>query len=279
MTIERAVDSILNQSYQNFEMIIVDDGSSDSSLEVLKKYSHDERIKILKLSNNSGVNIARNTGLKNVSEDSEWITFLDSDDEFTSDALSNMKFTISSNPAINYFRFPVKYLDGKSVSNISLFNTVADYEKYISHMDKCGEWVVTFHKKVLKDGFLYDERVKAFESLSWLALSKNERIFYGDFFVRLYYLDVEGITRPTKKTIEFYRNLANGLSLILEDHGEAILKYNRNFYATYLYELANLDAILGNKKEGVKKLLKAMRLSFFNIGVLRFFKNSISKRF
>lgn len=260
-------------------MIIIDDGSTDSTIELLKKYSNDPRVKIIMLSNNSGVNIARNTGMRNVSSDSDLITFLDSDDEFTPDALLNMKLAIQSNSSINYFRFPVQYYNGESVSDISLFNTVADYRTYISHMDKCGEWVVAFRKKVLEKGFLYDERVKAFESLSWLALSKKENVFYADFVVRLYHLDVEGISRPSKKTLQFYKNLRDGFALILKEHGESILKYNREFYISYLYELANLYAIVGYRKVGFNKLLYAVKYDTFNIGILRFFKNCISKRF
>ena len=278
-TIERAIESILNQSYQNFEILIIDDASTDQTIDVLKKYSNNSRIRIFNLSNNGGVNIARNTGLRNVSNDSDFITFLDSDDEFTIDALLNMKRTIESNLSINYFRFPVKYIDGTSVSDTSLFNTIADYKQYISHIHTCGEWVVTFNKKVLLDGFLYDERVKAFESLSWLNLVMKENVYYDDFVVRVYHLDVEGISRPSKKGIQYYENLKNGFSLILENHGEALIKYNREFFVSYLYELANICAILGDRKGGVNKLSRAMKYDFFNIGILRFFKNSIIKRF
>lgn len=277
-TLERAIRSILNQSYQNFEMIIVDDGSTDSTIDILKKYSNDSRIKVFILPINGGVNVARNTGLKNVSDDSNWITFLDSDDEFVFDALLNMKFAIEANKTINYFRFPVKYTDGTFVSDINLFNTVDDYKGYVSHIDTCGEWVVTFSKKVLKNGFLYDERVKAFESLSWLKLVMTEDIFYSDFVVRLYYVDTVSISRPSKKTLQYYENLITGFSLILNEHEEFLKKYNPKFFISYVFELANVYAIVGDKKTGFKKLIYAMKYDFFNFGVFRFLKNSIVKR-
>jgi glycosyltransferase involved in cell wall biosynthesis len=278
-TIERAVESILSQTFQNFEMLIVDDGSTDSTLDVLKKYSNDSRIKVIESINNGGVNVARNIGLKNVSNDVDWITFLDSDDEFTLDALQNIKLTIESNPSINYFRFPVKYANGTYVSDTSLFNTSANYEKYVSHMDTCGEWVVVFNRKILQDGFLYDERVRAFESLSWLALVMKENVFYGDFVVRLYHLDVESISRPSNKSIEYYKNLVSGFSLILVEHGEALTKWNQKFYVLYLYELANLNIIVGNSRVGFELLMQVMKYDFLNVGLLRFFKNVLIKRF
>ena len=75
--IERAIKSILNQSYQNFEMIIVDDGSTDNTDEIVSKYLYDTRIRYVKATQNGGVNKARNIGIRNIAQDSDWITFLD----------------------------------------------------------------------------------------------------------------------------------------------------------------------------------------------------------
>ena len=61
--ISRAIDSVLAQSFKEWELIIVDDGSSDNTEEIVKKYN-DKRIKYIKLSKNSGVNVARNRGYK-----------------------------------------------------------------------------------------------------------------------------------------------------------------------------------------------------------------------
>lgn len=76
-TIQIAVDSILNQTYSNIELIIVDDGSKDKTIEKLQKIN-DERIKIFKLDKNMGANYARNFGIKKAT--GKYITFQDSDD-------------------------------------------------------------------------------------------------------------------------------------------------------------------------------------------------------
>ena len=88
--VSRAVDSILAQTYTDFELIIVDDGSSDQSVSLVESYLHDERVTLLVLSKNKGVNAARNFGLNNISKDSKFVTFLDSDDTFLSNALEKM---------------------------------------------------------------------------------------------------------------------------------------------------------------------------------------------
>lgn len=73
--IENCVDSLLNQTVNNIEIIVVDDASTDSTVDILKKYS---TIKTIKLSKNSGTYYARNVGISYAS--GEFITFQDSDD-------------------------------------------------------------------------------------------------------------------------------------------------------------------------------------------------------
>lgn len=80
-TIERAIDSVLNQTYNNFELLVVDDGSTDETEDIISNYPD---IKYLK-QENSGVASARNLGIKNSTGD--YIAFLDSDDEWIPDKL------------------------------------------------------------------------------------------------------------------------------------------------------------------------------------------------
>ena len=76
--IARCLESVINQSFNNIEIIIVNDGSTDESLEICKKYGEvDERIIILN-KRNSGVSVARNEGM-NVAT-GEYVMFVDADD-------------------------------------------------------------------------------------------------------------------------------------------------------------------------------------------------------
>lgn len=77
-TLNRCIDSILSQTFSDFELIIVDDGSSDSSGEICDNYAKiDNRVKVFH-KQNGGVSSARNLGLENVK--GKWVTFCDSDD-------------------------------------------------------------------------------------------------------------------------------------------------------------------------------------------------------
>lgn len=78
--LEECLESILNQTYQNFEVICVNDASPDNSLKILEKYAQkDNRFKIVSHKKNKGLSAARNTGLKNAK--SEYIVCIDSDDK------------------------------------------------------------------------------------------------------------------------------------------------------------------------------------------------------
>jgi glycosyltransferase involved in cell wall biosynthesis len=78
MYIKRAVNSVLSQKIQKFELIIVDDGSTDKSVEIIKNIT-DKRIRVIQ-QQNSGVSAARNKGIKEANAD--LIAFLDADDEW-----------------------------------------------------------------------------------------------------------------------------------------------------------------------------------------------------
>ena len=90
--IARCIESVINQSYGDFELIIIDDGSQDSSSLIANSYAQDDkRIKIIK-STNKGPSIARNIGIKN--SIGEFIFFLDSDDYLENDALKSLVIRI-----------------------------------------------------------------------------------------------------------------------------------------------------------------------------------------
>lgn len=86
--IKRCVDSILKQTYSNIEVILVDDGSKDSSGKICDEYAVlDERIKVVH-KDNGGLGFARNSGLDVAS--GEYVTFVDGDDSITADHIENM---------------------------------------------------------------------------------------------------------------------------------------------------------------------------------------------
>lgn len=84
--IAESIQSVLSQSYIDWELIVVDDCSTDNTDEVVKPYLSDERIIYLKNEMNSGAAVSRNRALREAK--GKWIAFLDSDDLWTPDKLS-----------------------------------------------------------------------------------------------------------------------------------------------------------------------------------------------
>ena len=85
--ISNAVNSVKNQSCKKWELIIIDDGSTDKTSQILHSYKEDSRIKSF-YQPNQGVSIARNYGVKNATGD--YIIFLDSDDVFYPDLIQTL---------------------------------------------------------------------------------------------------------------------------------------------------------------------------------------------
>ena len=74
----RAIESVLNQTYSNYELIIVDDGSTDGTWDIIQSYAKNEKKMVIKKQKNSGVSKARNAGIEIAKGD--FLVFLDSDD-------------------------------------------------------------------------------------------------------------------------------------------------------------------------------------------------------
>lgn len=94
--IDRCLKSVMAQSYQNYEVILVDDGSTDDSIIVAKKYQKEycEKIKLIE-QNNKGQGGARNTGIKNAQ--GEYLVFVDSDDWIDKDLLLRVHNIVQNN--------------------------------------------------------------------------------------------------------------------------------------------------------------------------------------
>jgi teichuronic acid biosynthesis glycosyltransferase TuaG len=116
--IPEAIESVLAQTYQNWEMIIVDDCSTDSSVEIINSYVQtDRRIKIVKLNSNVGAATARNAALE--LSQGRYIAFLDSDDVWYRDKLKKqINFMLGRNAPISFTSYELINEIGASKNHI-----------------------------------------------------------------------------------------------------------------------------------------------------------------
>lgn len=103
-TIQRTLNSVLNQTYTFFEVLMINDASSDNSKEIAFSYTKDQRFKLISLEKNAGVANARNIGIE--SSNGEYLCFLDSDDWWESEKLNlQVKKTLDNDLSLSYMSY------------------------------------------------------------------------------------------------------------------------------------------------------------------------------
>lgn len=108
--IKKALQSVINQTFENWEAIVIDNYSTDDTEKILNEYK-DTRIKYIKIKNNGIIGKSRNLGIENAK--GEWIAFLDSDDWWTLNKLETCFNNIDKKVDLIYHNLEVKYNKSK----------------------------------------------------------------------------------------------------------------------------------------------------------------------
>lgn len=201
--LRQAIDSVLSESYHDYELIAINDGSSDKSLEILETYSNDKLRVISQI--NGGVSKARNKGLSVAS--GEYIMFLDADDLLISGSLSRLADCLDGSSLL-FGCSMYKLHDDKPVlyQNYAKLNPnlpLAELRDYlISAKDSIGVWACWRHlyKKSFLDKYqiVFDEAIGYSEDMDFIlkCLDNIETIkLYTQPFIyyRIYSTSVSGI--------------------------------------------------------------------------------------
>ncbi len=146
--IARAINSVLNQTYQNFEIIIIDDGSTDNSISVIKQFK-DKRIKLF-VQKNLGVNNVRNKGIEKAV--GNYIAFLDADDEFLPNYLKIMYNLIKKYSNNKFFGCAFKRIYQDNTSALIKFGKQKNFiiKDFISEVARNEKFFVHISSIVVK---------------------------------------------------------------------------------------------------------------------------------
>ena len=168
--IAETIQSVLNQSYDNWEMIIVDNASTDKSASIVKKYMNiNNKIKYIKLDLNSGGPAKpRNIGLENAK--GEYVAFLDADDVWLSEKLES-QFSFINKNKINFTSTYCSLIDGNS-KDIKLSKKSYLYYKFISKKDI---------KDVIKNSFIITSSVLVSKAILLKFSEEKNFIAVEDF--------------------------------------------------------------------------------------------------
>lgn len=263
--IARAIQSVLDQTYQDLEIIIVDDGSTDSTEEIVKSFKNDNIIYI-QHNINKGPSAARNTGIK--ASKGEYIAFQDSDDEWLPEKLEKQIDVFCNSP----LEVGVVY-----TSIIRIENDKKIYIPRDCFTLKEGK----IHDELLKENFVgtpavlikkecfektkyFDENLPALEDWElWIEISK--------------YYDFRYINKPliysyyTPNSINTNQdNTLKALKIILANHLEDFNHNKKVLSKHYLFIGVNLCSS-GDFKNGRNYIIKAMKAHFLNNKAMLFF--------
>ncbi len=266
--IRRAIASVLSQSYRAFELVVVDDGSTDGTREVMDTLD-DPRIQYIRHSRNRGAAAARNTGIG--AGEGEYVAFQDSDDEWLPHKLQRqMDVLTRSSPQIGvvYSSFWKVRGSGKRVYPprsrrwASLIpSEVRRLEGDIRTALLRGNPVTTQAALVRRACFdrvgTFDERLPCLQDWElWLRVSQHYHFAFVDDPLLIVYPTADSISGDPERLAEAFR-------LILDTHYEGI-DNGHLLLAHYLHTMGDLSYRDGDLKEGRHSLFQAARLSGFN---------------
>ena len=262
--LSKCIESIINQTYTNLEIILINDGSPDDSLKICKKYQKmDKRISIID-KKNGGVSSARNAGID--ASSGEYLIFVDSDDWLELDAVEYMVSLVKENNCdFGISKNCYKFEDECQVEedNITILNASETTALLLSTRVEIGCWNKIYKKSLLvKNKLKFDENQFFGEGLFFITnvSQKTKKTAVGE--KKVYHYRQDNIVSATKKYK--YKNYVNGeksLDLIYEHlikRDQIVLNQLYIHYCLF-YCNAIYSTIINNQQKNYKKDIKYWR--------------------
>lgn len=176
-TIGEAIDSVLSQTFSDFELIVINDCSKDSTSIILSDYANnDKRVKVFTNEVNSGVSKTRNFGIEKA--EGKWIAFLDSDDVWREDKLEKQVALMRDNNAVISYTASA-FIDeyGNRYSYIMPAEKTTDYKTLLrKNLISCSSAMV--RADVMKKYTMPNDNMHE-DYYVWLNILKSEKYAYG----------------------------------------------------------------------------------------------------
>jgi glycosyltransferase involved in cell wall biosynthesis len=258
--LERAVRSVLAQTYRNIELIVVDDASTDSTKKMVGAM-HDERLRYIRHKSNLGAAASRNTGIKAARGD--YIAFQDSDDEWMAEKIEKqMGMFLDSPPetGVVYCGF-FRQREGKKTRIPSKKFTQREgeiFQPLLLGYYLVGTPSVIIKKEVLEKVGLFNEDYPALEEWDlWLRIAKEYRFQFINEELLVSYQTPESLSvnRPL---------FLNGYLQLLKDHREELNNHPKALSNLYI-EIANQFCHTGKSREGRRYFYYAFKKNIWDI--------------
>ena len=259
--IARAVESCLRQEDASYEIIVVDDGSTDGSAEAVARLT-DARIRLFRQPFNQGQCPARNRGAREAR--GQWIVFLDSDDELADGALGTLRRRIGESPApVRKILSMCRWSTGEVSPDPPLTGEIWDYHGYVS-------WLESVHGRpseclpcVRRDAFLalpYPEGHSA-EEVHDLDFARQHAVRGCGDVVRLFHRDAHNNfgVMPARRLLQIAPYYAANAEDILTRHGEVLATLAPRRLDDVLASATLNQFLSGRRSRGLRHGLRLLR--------------------
>jgi len=271
----RALDSILTQTYSNFEIIIVSDGSTDNTDEIVASFD-DPRITYLKHDKAKGASAARNTGLKIVR--GEYICFLDDDDEWVPDKLKQQLAIIEGTEdklglvygGIEYYR------DGKLIKTRLPENKGYIFDKMLDRQALGACPTIMLKRAVLDKVGLFDESLpRGNDGDYWRRITKHFEVdFVPEVVARIHLGHDDRISLNTPEKL--LNHINSGKTRLRKFHED--FKKNRPAEAKVYFDILRAYKALGKPLTVFWFALRIIWALNFKISAWRSFFSKIRRK-
>ena len=174
--IKETIESVLNQTYKDIELILVDDCSTDGSVEIIKSYK-DSRIRLISQETNKGAWAARNRGIDEAK--GRYIAYIDSDDLWDLEKLSReLAFMEENNAAFTFTGYEFANEEGVGTGAIVKVPFKINFKRALYNTNIFTSTVMFDTKKVPKD-LLYMPHIKSEDTATWWNILKAGYEAYG----------------------------------------------------------------------------------------------------
>ncbi|MHB8728982.1 MAG: glycosyltransferase family 2 protein [Sulfuricaulis sp.] len=257
----RAINSVLDGAYENFELIIVDDASTDATSEVVSQLK-DPRIQYVRLPVNGGVLRARNCGFDTARGD--YVTILDDDDELLPDALSVVaeEFERTKDEHAEVLWFDCRDAEsGQKSGTMPGPGGPVDFEDYVCGRIH-GDFWMAFSKNALH-GNRFNERLKAHESLLWLRIHRAHKARYVPKILCRKYRE-HGGPRLCDINVRLgqLKQTTLALTLFIQEFGDAVMRVCPTTYGSKLAYLGLHQMAIDDFASGRSSVLRSLKYRF-----------------
>lgn len=269
-TIVKTIESILNQTYSDYEIIVVDDNSSDNTKEVINEYINDYPfIKYLKHENNRGGSAARNTGVKVAN--GKLISFLDSDDQWINTKLAKEVECIKNNPNVDMVYSNMYLVDIENETTV-LYKQDNFEDKYYGMLCKNiigSTSLITIKKAVYDKLGGFKEGLPSCQDWDfYLNVVKEYKVMKIDEPLLKYYIHSNSISGNIDRAIEGHNLILKKVISLIEDDDK--YKKGKNKILSYQYfNIGNIYVKFRRFEEAKRCFTKAFKLYPLNKSIIK----------